>query len=216
LLFIGPLQGQERVDPSTLEYQKGIDALFQRNLPLARKHLEQSIGAGGGDSELARLALVEPLAKTGSDAEIGQFFQTATGELAPSIWYYGIEALMEAERLDLAASFAAEFVVRFPDSTLADNVEFALAEIFFQKNDLGAAFYRLTHILEVYPAGDFVDDACYLLSRIFATEGEFYSPAREYRMLQTFVDKKTAPFQNSVWRGRVLDRIRFLSGIGGQ
>jgi outer membrane protein assembly factor BamD (BamD/ComL family) len=200
----------QKTDPSTIDYEKGISAYLQNDQERAGKSLERAVTSSGESSEMARIALIRTVALRSGLGGIRPLLETGESDLAPALWFAAIHALIEGERTGEAEELAIEFPLKFPDSDLNDNVEYALADIFFKKGHLRASLDRLIIIIERYPQGDTMDDAYYLLSRIFGIRGEFYAPSREYQIVTAFVGSSRPIFRDSIHMASMKERLHLL------
>jgi TolA-binding protein len=63
-------------------------------------------------------------------------------------------ALAQLEKWDEALLTFESFVHRYPESDLADNAIYWMAQIYLQKNEIGLARAELERLLKFYPKGD--------------------------------------------------------------
>ena len=120
------------------------------------------------------------------------------------------------ERGDEAIEVSNEISGRFPGEPIEDASLYVTALVHFEKKQFSAALARLYRILERkrMDSDSYVDDAYYLIGRIYAEPGENYSPLRAYRAYLAFVrEEKQAAFRDSIWRPDALKRLSAIQGF---
>ena len=73
--------------------------------------------------------------------------------------YQAAFELLQTRRYDDAAQAFSRFVDAFPDSTLADNAQYWLAETFYVRRDFAAALPEFQKVLDLYPQSDKLADS---------------------------------------------------------
>lgn len=138
------LQGQAE----TLEHDAEETSVRQRqlyaDLDARIQDLERQGQAGGGNAlDAGRLPAGQLPLPGGSDRDN---YQVAF-------------ELVKEERYDLAVKAFRQFLIAFPDSGLADNAQYWLAESFYASNDFEQALADFEVVLATYPRSRKVPDA---------------------------------------------------------
>lgn len=143
--------------------------------PRARPEIEQSDLEEPDDNPEA------PVTAPGSPA-------TAPSNLAeesPRTPYERSLELLEDGRLAEAEEGFRRFLAENPDSDLADNAQFWLAESTLRRGDVAAALAGFRAVVENYPEANKVPDALLKVGACLAALGEAESAATVYRELLT-------------------------------
>ena len=156
---------RERTEPLSTVLAPGFAAPEAPLAPGTRQQIEQS--------DLADPALPgEPAADTTLSAEPG-----------PEELYERSLELLEQGRLAEAEAGFVRFLAANPDSDLADNAQFWLAESALRRTDVAAALVGFRAVVERYPAGNKVPDALLKVGACLAALGDGESAATVYREL---------------------------------
>ncbi len=133
--------------------------------PATRQEIEQS--------DLADLALPgEPADDATRSAEPGP----------EELYERSLEFLEQGRLADAEAGFV-RFLAANPDSDLADNAQFWLAESALRRTDIEAALAGFRAVVERYPEGNKVPDALLKVGACLAALGDGESAATVYREL---------------------------------
>ena len=208
-------------DDSKIQYELGFSYLLAGNKSKARLHLNKAMGMKGRYADLSRLQIIRLLAfekrKAGEIRlpQIRRILSRVEDEsLKIQSWYASIQSLYDYGEKDSALELALEMSHRFPNSKLADAATFFAAEIFFERKKYAAALDRLFWITgrDQKMNGAFLDDAFYLIARIFISPGYYYNPAAARNALLAFRKYRKYPaFKNSMWRSEALKMLIDLS-----
>ncbi len=136
------LQGQSE----TLQYESGQTAERQRQLYADLDSRIQELEARAGGSNVLDSGTLPP----------GQL--PVPGGTDRDNYQVAFELLKE-ERYDLAAASFRQFLVAFPDSELADNAQYWLAESYYASDQFEQALDDFAVVLNKYPQSRKVPDA---------------------------------------------------------
>ena len=150
--------------PETFEAPERVPA------PRERSEIEQSDLSELG--ELPEASALGAPAPPPSDAEAG-----------PRELYERSLELLEQRRLAEAEAGFTRFLAASPDSDLADNAQFWLAESALRRSDVTSALAGFRAVVEIYPEGNKVPDALLKVGFCLATTGDAESAATVYREL---------------------------------
>ncbi len=119
--------------------------------------VNQDAGAGLAPGGFADLGLPGDGAAAGPAAGAASAPGAVTGSDQDN--YQAAFELLQARRYDDAAQAFARFIEAFPDSTLADNAQYWLAETFYVRRDFAAALPEFQKVLDLYPQSDKLADS---------------------------------------------------------
>lgn len=161
-------RARERTEPLSTGPAPGFAASEAPLAPGTRQQIEQI-----EQSDLADPALPgEPAADAAMSAEPG-----------PEELYERSLELLEQGRLTEAEAGFVRFLAANPDSDLADNAQFWLADSALRRTDVAAALAGFRAVVERYPAGNKVPDALLKVGACLAALGDVESAATVYREL---------------------------------
>lgn len=168
---------RERTEPLTTVPAPGFAAAEAPLAPGTRQQIEQI-----EQSDLVAPALPgEPAADAALSAEPG-----------PEELYGRSLELLEQGRLAEAEAGFVRFLAANPDSDLADNAQFWLAESALRRTDVAAALAGFRAVVERYPAGNKVPDALLKVGACLTAQGDGESAATVYRELVARFPDSTA------------------------
>lgn len=137
------LQGQAETLEHSAENTAGRQRQLYADLDARIQDLERSIQSSSGVLESGRLAPGELPVPGGSDRDN---YQVAF-------------ELVKEERYDLAAKSFKQFLLTFPDSELADNAQYWLAESYYASRQFEQALADFEVVVSDYPRSRKVPDA---------------------------------------------------------
>lgn len=108
---------------------------------------------------------------------------TSGADAGPRALYDSSLELLEQRRLPEAEAGFSRFLAASPDSDLADNAQFWLAESALRRGDVAAALAGFRAVVENYPEANKVPDALLKVGFCLAALGEPESAATVYREL---------------------------------
>ena len=115
-----------------------------------------------------------------------------SAEPGPEELYGRSLELLEQGRLAEAEAGFVRFLAANPDSDLADNAQFWLAESALRRTDVAAALAGFRAVVERYPAGNKVPDALLKVGACLTALGDGESAATVYRELVARFPDSTA------------------------
>ncbi len=197
-------------------YTLGLSYLERGEEKKAESYFRRALQEGGSWGDLARVEIIRFTARKGGEGVkeeiLSQLNQVENPSMVSEAWFAAVQALQEAEQEELALELALELSTRFPRSEKADDALFFAAEFHFKQGAPASALETLFLLLERYQESDSLDDAYYLLGRIYLTPGPFYSKARALAAFHYFQNHLgEEPFASSLWKEEVISILKEYS-----
>ena len=219
-MFVVPAFGQaggggdvgsgKPADESKMYYELGFSYLMQGDKVRARRLLERAAAAKGQLGDLARLQLIRLLAvekRKKGESRLPQVRAMLDQMRDPvnrgEAWYAAIQSLYDYGETDASLELALEVPQRFAaNRALSSRAAFLAAQILTERRQYAAALEQLFAVVDLKPkafraelaeSDSRIDDAYYLLARIYLSRGEYYSPRKAYRAIIPFKTHARSP-----------------------